>query len=292
MTQQETVDLQLIIAASAEAIFRALTEADELCLWFAEHVEVSLPDRRYRFWGRYTPEAPPGTAKLQTLLAAEPNCQLSYGWRLHDRDTIVTIDLEPTERGTKLRLRHQGVRPHQPNNYTMGDFWSLAMENLRSQVERGSTGGLFCDFSDIQQGPEVRLNVEIDAPSKTVFKALIKPSELNRYIAQDARVDPQVGGVYTYGWDSGGPVRILELIPNKELSLHWEYAQEPDTVLTWTLDGSGGKTRLTLVHSGFAPSRHNADYQVGWLNFMNRIKFMVEGSVTWQKPEFLAMDYA
>ena len=291
MTQQELVDIQLTIAAPVETVFRALTDADELRQWFTEHAEVSLPKKRYRFWGRYIPEAPSDTADLQTLLAVETNHHLSYQWGLHNRETIVTIRLEKAQSGTKLRLQHQNVRPPQPYNYTMGDFWSLTLENLRSWVERGSIGAR-CDFSNIQQGPEVRFELDIDAPRDAVFNALINPEELNRYIADEATVAPQVGGVYDYGWENGGPVKILELVPDEKLSFDWEYAQEPKTVVSWSLEGSGGKTHLTLVHSGFGPSRLNADYQAGWSRYLNHLKFMLESGSSWQPPEFLANDYA
>jgi hypothetical protein len=54
--------------------------------------------------------------------------------------------------------------------------------------------------------------------------------------------------------------------------------------VTWTLAESGGKTRLTLVHSGFAPDEQTDGLQSGWLNYMSRIKAMVEYGPAWQPP--------
>jgi uncharacterized protein YndB with AHSA1/START domain len=42
-------------AAPLATVRRALTDADALRTWLAEHAEVDLPDR-YEFWGRHTPE--------------------------------------------------------------------------------------------------------------------------------------------------------------------------------------------------------------------------------------------
>ncbi|MEM7035262.1 MAG: SRPBCC domain-containing protein, partial [Chloroflexota bacterium] len=116
------------------------------------------------------------------------------------------------------------------------------------------------------------------------------PSQLNRYIAYQASVEPEVNGAYDFGWDEG-PVKILDLVPNEKLAYSWMWEEEPQTVATWTLKGSGGKTHLTLVHSGFGPDRSGEDYTVGWLHFLNRLKFMVEGGTSWQKPDFVESDY-
>lgn len=290
MKQSETVELKLDLSAPPKTVYQALVDPVELNRWFAEYSEVSLLDKRYRFWGRFTPEAPSQDAKLQSLIKAVPYLHLSYTWLLHERDTTVEINLEEIDDGTRLHLKHQGVRPHQFGQYIMGDFWSLAVESLRGWVERRSTG-IFCDFSDIQSGEVVQITVDIEASAEAVFQSLVKPSDLNRYIAKNAQVEPKKGGIYTFGWESGGPVKILDLEPNKKLSLSWEYADDTETIVTWTLEGSGGRTQLTLVHSGFAASRENADYQIGWTKYMNLLKSMVEGGPSWQKPEFLSIDY-
>lgn len=47
--------------------------------------------------------------------------------------------------------------------------------------------------------------------------------------------------------------------------------------------GSGGRTRLTLVHSGFTAD-HKADgYYTGWTDFMNDIRLAAERP-DWQPP--------
>ena len=54
--------------------------------------------------------------------------------------------------------------------------------------------------------------------------------------------------------------------------------------VTWTLEGSGGKTRLTIVHSGFAPDKPTGGYNAGWLNLMSWIKSIVEYGPDWKPP--------
>lgn len=283
------VEATVTIQAPTETVFEALTKPDSLATWFSEFADVSLDEKRYDFWGRFTPEAPSRRQGVHTLRVFSPNQALAFEWCVRNAETMIEFQLEPQSTGTKLHLQHKGIPAAQSFDYTFSDFWSLSLENLRGWLER-QTVGARCDFSAIQRG-QVHLEVDIEADREAVFQTLIQPEELQRYIATQATVEPQIGGNYSYGWGAGGPVKILDLVPNEKLSFSWTYTNEPDTVVTWSLEGSGGKTHLTLVQSGFAPNRSNGDYQVGWLNFLNRIKFLVEIDEGWQKPEIISSDW-
>jgi uncharacterized protein YndB with AHSA1/START domain len=126
---------------------------------------------------------------------------------------------------------------------------------------------------------DIQHTVEIDASPDTVFDVLINPAQLNRWIASNAVVEPHEGGTYDLGW--GQSEKILELLPGKKLSLEGEFG-DLKTVLTWTLEGSGGKTRLTMVHSGFAPDQETGGLQTGWLNFASWVKSVSEYGADWQ----------
>ena len=39
-----------------------------------------------------------------------------------------------------------------------------------------------------------------------------------------------------------------------------------------------------MAHSGFAPDKNNAGYDLGWLNFLSWIKSIVEHGAGWQPP--------
>lgn len=170
------------------------------------------------------------------------------------------------------------------------DFWDLSLENLRGWLERKAVGAR-CDFSSVQRG-DVRLSAEIGASREAVFQALIKPEDLERYIAKKAVVEPRVGGRYSFGWKNDGPVKILDLVANEKLSYSWWYKRPEDTIVTWTLEGSGGRTWLILEHSGFGVDRSSEDYRTGWLAFLVRIKALVESGSAWHAPIFSATDHA
>lgn len=275
--------IQIVLPAAPERLFRAWT--DELAGWFAEHDEVSIPYKRYDFWGRYTPEAPNREEGRHPLLEVESNRRLKYGWRILQLDTTVSVNMETHDGGTVVAVTQEGVpRSHDISSYTFEDFWFLSLENLRRHTD--GKPPVRCDFSKPMLG-DIQHTIEIDGSREAVFETLIKPEQLERWIASKATIEPIVGGRYDFGWNGVGPEKILELIPNEKLAYSWPEDGE-ETVVTWTLEESGGKTRLTLVQSGFAPTKPTGGLNAGWLNFVSWIKSMVEYGPGW-KPAFIPL---
>jgi uncharacterized protein YndB with AHSA1/START domain len=278
--------LRVPIGAPPETVYAALTDAAALRAWLAEHAEVSLDDGVFEFWGRFTPE---GERGRQRLLAADPGRALSFSWTLDGAETEVGITLEPRDGGTLLTLTHSGVAPRASgDSYWVGDLLMLSLANLASYCE-GSGIGPRCDFTAFGE-QEARASVSIAASPDEVFASLIEPAQLNRWIADRAEVEPEVGGRYDFGWDHG-PVKILELEPGKVLAYtwrhSWEDAEGPDsTVVRWELEGSQGHTHLTVVHSGFGGTgRRPEGYQLGWMEFLASLKRMHEAGAGWRPVE-------
>jgi len=271
-------------------VFEALIDSGALRQWFCESAEVSLSKKRYAFWGAFTPEAPHREQGQHKILSFATNETLSFDWRVKNTDTIVMFNLSGNNGDTLLKLLHRNVPAWQKGEYTLMDFWTISLENLRGFLERNSVGAR-CDFSTPMRG-DVRLSVEIDATPEAVFAALSDPAQLDRYISSKAEIQMEIGGRYHFGWQSGGPVKVLDVEPDKRLSYQWVYGDEPDTVVTWELEGSGGKTRLTLAHSGFLPEVEDAGYRIGWTGYLNLLKAMVETGADWSKPNYASSDYA
>lgn len=269
--------MQIALKAKAEDILRAWTDA--LPHWFAEHADVSIPDKRYDFWGRYTPGSPNRDEGRHPLLGYEADKSLKFGWRLNEQDMVVEVTVQP--RGDEQIVVVQFTN-HE-------DFWFLSLENLRRHLD--GKAPVRCDFSRSMLG-DIHHAIEIDAPPDRVFDILIQPEQLQRWIASQATVEPRVGGRYDLGWGSVASLRILELVPGEHLRLDWSDEQR-QTILDWTLEESGGKTRLTLVHSGFTPDQDTGMVN-GWLNFMSWIKSIAEYGADWKpsimrvKPEMLS----
>jgi uncharacterized protein YndB with AHSA1/START domain len=284
MTTQ-TYTLRASIGALPEAVYAALTEAAALRAWLAEHAEVALDQGVYEFWGRFTPE---GERGRQRPLAFEPGRRLSFSWRLEGAETEVAITLDGQDGGTMLTLTHSGVPPRAAGDrYWVRDLLMLSLANLASCCE-GRGIGPRCDFTAFGDA-EARASVEIAAAPGEVFASLIEPAQLDRWIAQRAQVEPQVGGRYDFGWDHG-PVRILELEPGKVLAYSWRHSWEDEqgpaaTVVRWELDDVPGGTHLTIVHSGFGPDRRAEGYQLGWMEFLASLKRMHEVGSGWRPVE-------
>ncbi len=257
-----TIEAHVEIAAPPEEVRRTLNDAGERRLWLG-----------------------PGVPALDPNGGEEP---LEFGWQVRGRDTRVRIELAPTAAGTGVTVRHDGLAERRTGEASLRDFWHLALANLRGRVESGEVAGT-TDLSPSRG--DVRVEVEAAAPAGAVFRALVEPAELDRWIADRAEVERRVGGRYDLGWDEpGGPIRIVDLEPDRRLAYSWRYEDdsgrtlEDETVVEWTLEGSGGRTRIVLVHSGFAPDAHTDDYAAGWLAFLASLKFLVEGGPGWRPP--------
>src|SRR5690606_10613221 len=84
-------------------------------------------------------------------------------------------------------------------------------------------------------------------------------------------------------------MKILEIVPDKKLSVSPTYDNNgveeiTPHAFTWTLTESNGKTRMTFVHSGFAPDESNVSANLGWLSYMSRVRSLAEYGLAWQHP--------
>ena len=272
------------LAAPPPVVYQALTTAEALRAWFAEHAEVSLPQARYEFWGRSTPG---GDIPRQRLLKAEPDHLLRFAWTLEGDETTAEIRLDPDgPQGTMLRLAQTGVPTWAElstgggKRGTLHNFWMLSIANLANHVE-GRPLVPRCDFSPARPA-QARVELTVDASPTAVFASLTEPAELDRWLTSGAKVDPRVGGEIVMH-PGAEPLRILDLDPDRTLAHTWEFAGL-HTVVRWELEGSQGRTHLTLVHSGFADDATDAAAQQesGWLALLSEFNRMHESGPTWR----------
>lgn len=141
---------------------------------------------------------------------------------------------------------------------------------------------------------ELKKTIEIDAPVRVVFSALTDSKELLQWWPDVGTFDPKVGGKFHFTFlaerhkempdnkDHKLDGEVLEIVPNKKLVYTFipDEDYKPDgvrpkpTVVTWSLEEIGkGRTRVTLVHSGFAKGmeKHFQDVTAGWAFFTARL---------------------
>jgi len=129
--------------------------------------------------------------------------------------------------------------------------------------------------------------MEIAAPRPQVFRALLDPGTLSRWLFASVSVTPEQGGDYSFEWrDSAAPAtasgQILELVPGTRLVLSWcMEADGVETNASFDLeDAPGGATRLTFVHGGLPQEpewlprlRHVA---LEWDKVLQNLRFLLE----------------
>ena len=124
----------------------------------------------------------------------------------------------------------------------------------------------------------VTQSVDIDAPRERVWDLLTDPAELIRWWPDAAELEPRVGGRVVLNFGPGDVSgEITEWEPPGALGFTWEQSNMPGVRLhvSFTLDDlGGGRSRVSVVHSGFAAAPAEARDAVvgGWRHFLPRLK--------------------
>ncbi|SDT71307.1 SRPBCC family protein [Jiangella sp. DSM 45060] len=253
-----------LLRARAQAplatVHRALTDADAMRVWLAEHADVDLARQRYVFWGRYTPD---GVDPRQRLVHLD-DTTIRFIWPLGGEDTTTEISLaEDGPDATLITLTQSHVPPWSvavAETHVRGmlpTFWELSIANLVDYVE-GRELTPKCDFTTLRMRGEVTIGA---APGE-VYDSLIDPERYRRWFGANVDIEARVGGRFAMGsFDlDDEPAIIVELEPERKVVLEW-----PSLVATWELEGTDGGTRLTFVNSGFDEERPPYGGWLGWL---------------------------
>lgn len=251
----ESMTLRARVSAPLKSVRQALTDAAELRVWLAEFAEVDLPGR-FEFWGRHTPE---GDAPRQRVLHADDSA-LRFVWPLDGVDTTVEISLAeegPDSTIVSLTQSHYDREEQMSGSSIRGvmqTFWCLSLANLVDHLE-GRALNVKADFTSTVMRDEAI----IDAPREQVYQSLIDSEKVSAWFGFPIGIEPWVGGRYSMGgFESGHAAKVVDLEPGSRVAVDWG----GPGVTTWELADSDGKTRLTMVQSGF--DEQNPPY-AGWL---------------------------
>lgn len=277
------------IAADADVLFAALSEAGQLEQWFAEHAWVDARrGGRLEFWGRHTVGTPARGEGGGVITDFEAGERLAFEWSLFGAPSTVRFTLAPeeTDRGPATRVtvgQDFEAMPDVPRaKELVDDWWRFCLGNLSAHTTQREDV-MRVDFAD--SGPEVRLSMHVNAPRDKVFRALTDPQCLNQWMAKDATVDLRVGGKWDLGWaapegHSAPTMEILELVANERLTISWpDWRGDPSVPsqsVTWLLEPTDRGTRVTLIHSGFVRAVDVSDYPFGWGHFLSEMKSVAE----------------
>jgi len=276
--------LRAVVPAPPKVVYEALTDTAALRVWLAEHAEVDLPGR-YEFWGRFTPD---GAAPHQRVLHVDERT-IRFAWTLDGVQTMTQFELAEDEDGTLVTLSQSDLpsfaevlADRAGARGALQTFWSLAIANLADYLAgRGLTPK--CDFTSSQ----LHASVVIDAAPDEVFDSMIQPEVFRTWFGANVDIEPYVGGRFAMGGfelDPGG-ARFVEFEPGRKATLR--FADNETT--SWELEGSDGKTRLTVVHSGFDPANPPYPGWAGWLGGLaglRRYHELPRSRSIWRQVEF------
>ncbi|HEX9746670.1 MAG TPA: SRPBCC domain-containing protein [bacterium] len=278
------------IDAPPEKVYGALTDPAELTKWFCEQVDFSLDSGHFNFWGKYTPDAPGKDHCDNKVKSFVPGNEFTFVYDFSGDDVEYSFLLDKSNGGTKLTLQMTGFLGQKPDHYWAPDLWHYSMDLLMEYVEKGEVA----HRPDYSVRPEPGLVIEkvIDAPVDKVWTALTDKSYLRKYLAKEAEFDLRVGGDISFGWDIGGPKKILEIDENRKFSYSWQFPEEPESKVVWELEPVDGKTRVRFTHEGIQEiSKYDYHgYIAGWMSVVSMLRAVLENPPDWEPYSFTPVE--
>jgi uncharacterized protein YndB with AHSA1/START domain len=149
---QDSVAAEIYIAAPPQRVFQALTQSNELLLWWGDdkyHTDLWEMDARPGGQWHYRTKGCDGTAIKGTtdfkadgeILEIDPPRLLVYTWIADwhadpKRKTVVRWELTPSGDGTKVKVTHCGLAEETESRKGYGGGWTHVLELLKKFVEK------------------------------------------------------------------------------------------------------------------------------------------------------------
>ncbi len=278
MTESNEMKLSVYLAADPARVFRALVEPSELKSWLATEASVDLSEGGVMTLVSGTPYC----SGTHTIRAVAPGERLALDWSIAGRMVPISFGITSHGEGTSLEVAVQvaddlgDVIPEKEGaKSAMMETWAYNAGLLKTWLERGEA---MCRLSP-ERKPSTSIvhEVTIRVPPQQVFAALVEPEQIAKWntYADKPKVEPKVGGRYSFGWSSegegtDGPGEIVEFEAGKKITYSWH--GDPPTLVSWTVEplpGAPNATKVTLVHSGFITEQNMlAGYNLGWPGFV------------------------
>lgn len=126
--------------------------------------------------------------------------------------------------------------------------------------------------------------IYIDAPPSVVFKFLIDPTKMIRWMGIRAEIDPKPGGIYRVDPNGRDVIRgeYLEVVADSRVVFTWGFegggrnvpAGSSRVEIDLVREGKG--TRLRLTHRELPPEAREG-HDSGWAHYLSRLKTIAEG---------------
>ena len=95
----------------------------------------------------------------------------------------------------------------------------------------------------------IRREIVLPSPREEVWEALTKPERLEDWFANDVDLDLRPGGGASFRWSNGEErhATFTEVDPERRLAFEWDDEEQGE--VEFTLDDDVDGTRLTVVES-------------------------------------------
>jgi uncharacterized protein YndB with AHSA1/START domain len=133
-------------------------------------------------------------------------------------------------------------------------------------------------MSETVETRTVTVEREIAHPAERIWRALTQPHLIAEWLMANDFV-PQVGHRFGLKAEWGElNCEVLEIEAERTLAYRWA-GLGLDSVVTWTLTPMDGRTRLTMVQTGFLPEQKLAYHgaRAGWPRFLDRLETVLAG---------------
>jgi uncharacterized protein YndB with AHSA1/START domain len=131
----------------------------------------------------------------------------------------------------------------------------------------------------------IRLQTFTHETPKRMFEWISKPDLLERWMPDNASIDPTKGGRYSMGW-KGGPTHTGSIVaydPGKRIALTWEWPGMENRLVTkleLAVKRTGRGSIFLLTHSGFPKDERWVELCggaiQGWTYFLMNLKSVVD----------------
>jgi uncharacterized protein YndB with AHSA1/START domain len=138
---------------------------------------------------------------------------------------------------------------------------------------------------------DLRVERWFDATPEDVFDAYTDPDAQKEWYPDEpdwtveAECDLRIGGVWNVAWGPPGSEPYRERNVFKEIdrprrlvytsTVTMEDGSSFDTAMEVTFEELGGRTRLTIVHTGFPTAHLRDEHRRGWPGFLDRLEEVV-----------------
>jgi uncharacterized protein YndB with AHSA1/START domain len=260
--------------APIEAVWKAITEYEAMKQWYMPLLESFKPEVGFetRFNLHHNNKDFLHVWKVTQVV---PGKKIAYSWRYegYPGNSVVTFELFPEGKRTRLKLTHEGMETMEPGNYpelARGNFlmgWTSLATLLGEFVEKGP-GAAAQDFT---------ITRVFDAPRELVWKAITDPERMKHwwgpkgYTVLSATMDFRPGGTFHYcmrspdGNEMWGKFEYREIVAPERIVFINSFSDEKggltrhpmrptwpiEMLSTFTLVEHDGKTTFTVRWSPY-----------------------------------------